>query len=125
MKKTLKILSVILILLIVLWGSMFFIDYSKCANFEMPIFVVESETADDGGSGTYYGLGYRVEVEKNISADYGTLLEKVEMYMFDKCIMGAITCIDIYYENSPENDNKYLLMFKTKIFLSIKTTNYS
>ena len=47
----------------------------------MPIFIVSNETADDGGSGTYYGLGYRVEVEKNISAEYEAELTKIEMYI--------------------------------------------
>ena len=101
MNKSVKILIIIVLTLIVLWGIIFGIDYYMCANCKMPIFVRARETADDGGSGTYYGLGYRVEVKKNISVDYGTLLEKVEMYMFDKCIMGAITCIDIYYETTP------------------------
>ena len=109
MNKSVKILITIVLAIIILWGIIFGIDYFRCANCKMPIFVRAKETADDGGSGTYYGLGYKVEVKKNISADYGDLLEKVEMYMFDKCIMGAITCIDIYYETSPENDNKYLL----------------
>lgn len=101
MNKSVKILIIIVLTLIALWGIIFGIDYYMCANCKMPIFVRARETADDGGSGTYYGLGYRVEVKKNTSADYGTLLEKVEMYMFDKCIMGAITCIDIYYETTP------------------------
>ena len=42
------------------------------------------------GSGTYYGLGYKVDVKKNLSAEYGVQLEKVEMYMFNKFITGAI-----------------------------------
>ena len=109
MNKSVKILITIVLVIIVLWGIIFGIDYFRCANCKMPIFVKAKETADDGGSGIYYGLGYEVKVKKNITVDDNTLLEKVEMYMFDKCIIGAITCIDIYYETSPENDNKYLL----------------
>jgi len=85
-----KILISIIIILIVLWGVIFFIDYSRCSNFKEPIFVVAGVTADDGGSGTYYGLGYKVIMEKTISAEYGKTLVKVEMYMFDKFITGAI-----------------------------------
>ena len=109
MNKSVKILIAIVLAIIVLWGIIFGIDYYRCANCKMPIFVRAKETADDGGSGTYYGLGYRVEVKKNISVYAGTLLEKVEMYIFDKMVIGAITNIDIYYETLPENDNKYLL----------------
>ena len=101
MKKSIKILITIVLAIIVLWGIIFGIDYYMCANCKMPIFVRAKETADDGGSGTYYGLGYRVEITKNTSADYGTLLEKVEMYnIFDKMIMGAITNIDIYIDET-------------------------
>ena len=85
-----KKLITIIIILIALWGIIFFIDYSRCSNFKEPIFVVAGVTADDGGSGTYYGLGYKVKMEKTISAEYGMSLVRVEMYMFDKFITGAI-----------------------------------
>ena len=91
MKRILKVIIGIIILLIILWGIIFFIDYTKCAKLEMPIFVIARETADDGGSGTYYGLGYKVEVEKNLSAQYGAQITKIEMYIFNKFITGAIT----------------------------------
>ena len=85
-----KIVITALITLIILWAIIFFIDYSRCSDFKEPIFVVAGVTADDGGSGTYYGLGYKVEMEKTISAQYGPTLVKVEMYIFDKFITGAI-----------------------------------
>ena len=87
MKKT--IISV-LFLLTVLWIIIFFTDYIRCRNFKEPIFVVAGVTADDGGSGIYYGLGYKVKIQKTISVEYGPILVKVEMYMFDKFIAGAI-----------------------------------
>ena len=71
MNKKIKVLLIIVLSLILLWGVIFAIDYFRCSNLKMPIFVIPGETADDGGSGTYYGLGYSVEVEKNISAEYG------------------------------------------------------
>ena len=90
MNKIFKIVFTLVGLILVLWGIIFTIDYVKCSNFKEPIFVVAGETADEGGSGTYYGLGYKVKIEKNISAQYGIQLVKVEMYMFDKFITGAI-----------------------------------
>lgn len=89
--KSKKVLFGILIAVIVLWSIIFIIDYTRCCNFKEPIFVIAGETADDGGSGIYYGLGYKVEIEKNISAEYGIQLLKVEMYIFDKFITGAIS----------------------------------
>ena len=85
-----KIVIIIFAVLIVLWGVIFFIDYSRCCNFKEPIFVIAGETADDGGSGIYHGLGYKVKMEKTISSKCGSELVKVEMYMFDKFITGAI-----------------------------------
>ena len=95
MKKSLKILISIIVAVIVLWGIIFFIDYSRCSNFKQPIFVVARETADDGGSGIYYGLGYKVKIEKTISAEFGPSLVRVEMYMFNNFITGAISDVDI------------------------------
>lgn len=90
MKKSVKILIGVIITLILLWGIVFSVDFFRCRNFKMPIFVVAGKTADDGGSGIYYGLGYKVNVEKSISAEYGEQLEKVEMYFLNKFIAGAI-----------------------------------
>ena len=102
MKKSIKILISIIVVLIVLWEIIFFIDYSRCSNFKEPIFVVTRDTADDGGSGIYYGLGYKVKIEKTISAEYGLTLVRVEMYMFDKFIAGAIADV-----NNDSNDEDY------------------
>ena len=104
MKKSLKIAISIIAILIIVWGVIFFIDYSRCSNFKEPIFVVAGVTADDGGSGTYYGLGYNVKVEKIISAEYGPTLVSVEMYMFDKFITGAIA--DLHNDSVDEDYKK-------------------
>lgn len=106
--KSRKVLFGIVIVIVVLWSIIFIIDYARCTNFKEPIFVISGETADDGGSGTYYGLGYRVEIEKNISSEYGLQLVKVEMYMFDKIITGAIADLEnIQVEvNNVSNENR-------------------
>ena len=96
MKKAVSII----VILIILWSIAFFIDYLRCSNFKEPIFVVAKDTADDGGSGTYCGLGYKVEIEKTISAEFGLELVKVEMYVGNKFITGAIAD-----SNSSANDS--------------------
>lgn len=90
MNKKLKIIIGILISILILWGIIFFIDYSRVSHFEEPIFVIRGEILRDGGSYKGYGIGYRVEVKKTTSVEYGIQLEKVEMYMFDRFITGAI-----------------------------------
>ena len=109
-----KIVISIIISLIVLWGVIFYIDYSRCSHFKEPIFVKAGVTADDGGYGTYYGLGYKVKIEKTLSAEYGQTLVKVEMYMFDKFIVGAIAdshneVIDEGYTKIEEEQYEFLV----------------
>jgi len=94
MNKKIKLVITIALSLILFWGMIFAIDYFRCSNLKTPIFVIPGDTADDGGSGTYYGLGYSVEVEKNVSAEYGVQIESVEMYIFNKFVGGAIACYD-------------------------------
>ena len=89
MNKKLKIIIGILISILILWGIIFFVDYNRISHFKEPIFVIKGELLRDGGSYKGYGLGYKVEVKKTTSIEYGIQLEKVEMYMFDKFITGA------------------------------------
>lgn len=108
MKKSIKIFFCILILLAICWGIIFLTDYIRCSKIEMPIFVIAGETADDGGSGIYYGLGYRVEVKKRISAEYGVQIGRLEMYFLDKCIAGGIVeFVDEQSENINNTENNH------------------
>ena len=104
-----KIVIAILVVLVVLWGVMFFIDYSRCSHLKEPIFVVAGVTADDGGSGIYYGLGYKVKMEKRILPEYGPTLLKIDMYLFDMFIVGAVaeTNIDDIKEDNKKTEEKY------------------
>lgn len=86
-----KIVIYIMVLILILWGIIFCIDYTKCSNLSMPVFVVPSKTADDGGTGMYYGLGYKVYVKKHISVENGEVIEKVEMYFLNKVISASIS----------------------------------
>lgn len=91
-KKSIKIAVIALCTLLILWCAMFFTDYVRCGSLKEPIFVIAAgETADDGGSGTCRGLGYRVEIEKHIDAEYGVCIDSVEMWMFGRVISASIT----------------------------------
>lgn len=54
----------IFLAIIVIWGVIAVTDYRHvCHNFEKPMFAIATGTADDGGSGTYIGLGYSFEIQ--------------------------------------------------------------
>ncbi len=125
MNKVLKILISVLGIILILWGLVFTVDFMRCSHFMMPVFVVAGETADDGGSGTYYGLGYKVKVEKNISFEYGPELIKIEMYMFDKFITGAIANIHITVDDIDGNESTQPQIHNSFVGTVIKeTTRY-
>lgn len=54
-----------LIVAIIVWLSIFVTDFIRVNDFERPVFCVLVNGADDGGSGTYIGLGYTVDIEGN------------------------------------------------------------
>ena len=86
MKKLKNICLTIIIVLAALWGTMFLTD-----SFEEPIFVVQKDIIDESGSGTYQGLGYTVEIEKYNHEVYGKGILSIDMKLFGKRIISAIT----------------------------------
>lgn len=98
MKKSLKIILGVVIAIIAVWLIIFIIDFTRCSNMKMPIFVVEN----DDDSGRYYGLGYMVETEK-----YEEHITKVEMYMFNKFITGAVSEVNTNLNNEKNNNTEH------------------
>lgn len=90
-RKSARIVLLLAVTLVVLWGAMFVTDYVRCGSLREPIFVLAGITYDDGGSGTYHGLGYTVTVRKHISTEYGIEIEYVEMRVFGKVVSASIT----------------------------------
>ena len=107
MNKIVKIIIGILIAILVIWGIIFAIDYTRCSNLKEPIFTMSKQENNlNIKSITYQCLGYKVEVVKNVSNEYGEQIIKVEMYMFNKFIAGAVA--DIKVEDSNINgSNKF------------------
>ena len=78
MKKNLKLIIGIIIGIIVIFGIIFLIDYNRCSNLKEPIFVVPIKENDLTLKNTVYqGLGYRVEVKKNL---FGTITIAIKEY---------------------------------------------
>lgn len=80
-KKVLIILGIVIVLLIVVYGIIFFVDYNNVSKGKLPIFAIKSDTQN------YEGLGYSVRVQ--YYKDTGDI-EKIEMYVFGKTVAGAI-----------------------------------
>ena len=91
MNRTAKIIGCIVCVVVILWSAMFLCDLTRVRNGGEPIFVVPVYTADDGGSGTYMGLGYTAEIDKYLHADYGVITTGVELRFFGRIIAAWIS----------------------------------
>ena len=60
MKKGVKIVGIIIGIIILLGIIFFAIDYNRAKNNEQPMFCVQIDEANDGGTKIYLGLGYKV-----------------------------------------------------------------
>lgn len=76
-------------LILVLWVAMFAIDCHRCSSLQHPLFVVSLTTADDGGSGTYIGIGNSVEMDVSLDAEDGLIVESEEMRLLGMFTVAA------------------------------------
>lgn len=60
-----KALCIIAIFLFAGWLSICIVDFVRINSFEKPLFCIATQTADDGGSGRYVGLGYSFDIKGN------------------------------------------------------------
>ncbi|ADU28687.1 hypothetical protein [Evansella cellulosilytica] len=87
MRKIFKIIFVIILAVILLWVISGIIDFSLVNGFEKkPIFAIPTVTADDGGSGTYQGLGYSFEIE----GDFMSVDEPPRVTYYEYYILGSL-----------------------------------
>ncbi len=59
-KKNKKIFFKILIIIFIVWNSIFLIDYFRVKNDKLPIFCFKLSGLQDGGTIYYIGIGYKV-----------------------------------------------------------------
>lgn len=80
-KKVLIIIGIVIVLLVVIYGIIFFVDYNNVSNGKLPVFAIKSDIEN------YHGLGYTVNVKYyNDTND----IETINMSAFGKTIAGAI-----------------------------------
>lgn len=64
--KRLKNIVLTTLFLVILWAFMLGTDYWRTTHdFAKPIFARSTNGFDDGGSGTYQGIGYSIEIKGN------------------------------------------------------------
>ena len=89
-KKTLKIVLSIIIVIVTLYCIILSIDMNRVNSFREPVFAIKMQETDSTYKTIIYqGLGYKVNIEKDVTQENNPII-KIEMYMFNKCILGAI-----------------------------------
>ena len=92
MRKKTRVIFFVTFSVLFLWGIVGVIDYFQVKGFEKkPIFSITTNTADDGGSGTYKGLGYSFEIDGNfMPEDEFPGITYYEYYIFGNLIDTAL-----------------------------------
>ena len=98
-KKTLKIVLSILIILATIYCVIISIDINRVESFREPIFNIS--WYEETGLIEYKGLGYRTIVKYDYTANNEKKISSIEMYMFNKCIAGAISEINNSNNTAP------------------------
>lgn len=89
--STIKRLFLVFLFFFLLWFAMAATDLLRLKSFEKPIFARPTQLYQDGGSGTYTGLGWRIELEGNfMPEDELPGITQFEYYLFDDLILAAI-----------------------------------
>ena len=89
--KLVKTIFIGFVFLFLLWFAAAATDLFRLYHFELHVFARPAETSDDGGSGTYNGFGWRIELEGNfLPEDEFPGVTKYEYYLADDLIHAAI-----------------------------------
>ena len=85
-----RAVALVISIALITWAAMLAIDCRNSATLQRPVFAVpHATTADDGGSGTYAGLGYTVELEMRVDPERGPVVESTEMRLLGRWVMPA------------------------------------
>ena len=80
MKNLQKKKIIILVIAILIWIAFFATDLFRVNQNKPPIFAFPFfGVYRDGGSGSFFGLGYRVNVYIDLSVEHGRVVEKVDI----------------------------------------------
>jgi len=89
--KLVKTVFIGFVFVFLIWFAAAATDLLRVNAFEKPVFARPAETFDDGGSGTYKGFGWRIELEGNfMPEDEFPGVTKFEYYLLDDLILAGI-----------------------------------
>lgn len=86
MKKTIKMIIILIAALILIWCSMLVTDIICPIYFDKkPVFASVDVTTiqKDGGSALYNGIGYSIQTKVNLSVDNGTSIDYIKVKIFN------------------------------------------
>ncbi|MGM0482571.1 MAG: hypothetical protein ACQEP6_01750 [Patescibacteria group bacterium] len=91
-KRIVKSVTVILAIVFTVLVTMCIADYRRTLyTFEKPIFAQVVNGADDGGSGSYVGIGYSIDIKGNfMPEDEFKGVTHASFYVFGKKIHSTI-----------------------------------
>ena len=87
-KKRLKLVLYALIVLLTIYSVILSIDINRVESFREPIFNIG--WYEETGEVEYRGLGYKTIVKYGYTSENEQKIHSIEMYIFNKCIAGAI-----------------------------------
>lgn len=87
-KKTAKVVLSVMLVLATVYCAVLAIDINRVESFREPIFYIGYY--EETGLIEYKGLGYRTVVRYGYTAEDEQKINSIEIYMFDRCIAGAI-----------------------------------
>ena len=79
-RQKVKRVVITAIILAAAWLGMGVTDFALLYNFKMPLFCLATEIVQDGGSGTYSGLGYSFEIHGNFVGEDENMIRGVTSY---------------------------------------------
>lgn len=86
-----KKVFIVIGIMLAIWMVVGIVEFSSIHSFEKPMFCIASETADDGGSGHYVGLGYSFDIKGNfMPEDELKGVTEYSSYLFGIKIQSAI-----------------------------------
>lgn len=75
-----KKIIITIVCILAAWIVAGVIDFVMVRTWHKPIFCIGRELAQDGGSGTYVGLGYSFDIEGNFVSESKDLIKGVTSY---------------------------------------------
>ena len=115
MKRFLRFIFVLLFLAVCALGVFFLIDYSRASEGKSPLFCVQEEAVNDGGTIIYKGVFYKV-------IDYHKTINYSKNIYYDDVKIGNY---GMKYEDYEADWNKLLEQYKEKEYAPVATEQQS